>query len=234
MKKDLTNLKGFIYKIISPNHKIYIGQTLNWYKRKSNYKYNKFFQQTKLWNNCNFYNWNPIDTFEVIEECFCGFEKKNLNEREKYWINYYDSFKNGLNCNEGGHGNIGHIHSIESKDKMRKSKIGIKHSIERNIKKSEKRKGFKHTEDSKAKMSKTKLANMNQQIKDKIRNGLIGNKNGIGNKGNAKKIICLTNNVIYNSVKEAALNLNLYSSNIISVCKGKQKKTGGYNFKYYE
>ena len=29
MKRDLTNVKGYIYKITSPNGKIYIGQTIN-------------------------------------------------------------------------------------------------------------------------------------------------------------------------------------------------------------
>ena len=32
-------------------------------------------------------------TFEVIEEC----EIKKLNEREQYWINYYDCYNNGYN-----------------------------------------------------------------------------------------------------------------------------------------
>ena len=34
MKRDLTEIKGFIYRIISPNNKIYIGQTINPKKRK--------------------------------------------------------------------------------------------------------------------------------------------------------------------------------------------------------
>ena len=37
-------------------------------------------------------------TYEVIEEC--SIEK--LNERESYWIQYYDSIKKGYNCSEGG------------------------------------------------------------------------------------------------------------------------------------
>ena len=236
MKRDLTSVKGFIYKIISPNKKIYIGQTLNWQKRKSDYRYKKFELQTKLWNNCSFYDWNPEDTFEVIEECFCGFEKENLNEREKYWIKFYDSFKNGLNCNEGGHGNLGHKFSVESLKKMSDAKKGVKHSKERNLRKSErqKKRAFKHSEESKNKMSKVKIEKMTDEIKDKIRVGLLGNKNGIGNKGGSKKIICITNNKVYNSIKEAALSLYLHEPAIGLVCKGKYKQTGGYKFKYYE
>lgn len=38
-------------------------------------------------------------TFEVLEEC----DLSLLDEREKYWIQYYNTYKgNGYNCNEGG------------------------------------------------------------------------------------------------------------------------------------
>ena len=71
-------------------------------------------------------------------------------------------------------------------------------------------------------------------IKDKIRNGLINNKNGLGNKGNPKKVICITNGRIYNSIKEACDELGLHSGGIIANCKGIYKQTKGYKFKYYE
>ena len=34
----------------------------------------------------------------MIEEC----SSEQLNEREAYWIKYYDTVKNGYNCSEGG------------------------------------------------------------------------------------------------------------------------------------
>lgn len=43
-------------------------------------------------------------TFEVLEEC----PSELLNEREIYWINYFDSYYNGYNCTLGG--NESHIH----------------------------------------------------------------------------------------------------------------------------
>lgn len=232
--RDLTEVIGYIYKITSPNNKIYIGQTLNFRNRKYYYNSGNFKQQVKLYNNVNFYNWIPGDTFELIEECFCGYNKSFLNERERYWIIYYDSFKNGLNCNEGGHGNIGHKHSEDSKLKMKNAKLGIKHSKERNNKKSEYTKGRIHSDVSKKKMSDIKKQNMTDDIKDKIREGLIGNKNGIGNKGAARKVLCLNNNIIYDSIKSAADDLTLHATLIGNVCKGKNKQTGGYKFKYYE
>ena len=37
-------------------------------------------------------------TFEILEECI----PEQLNERESYWIKYYDTVNNGYNCSEGG------------------------------------------------------------------------------------------------------------------------------------
>lgn len=232
MNRDLTNIKGYIYKIISPNNKIYIGQTLNFKNRKYYYKSGDFKKQVKLYNNVNYYKWSPIDTIEIIEECLCGENKEILNEREIFWISYYDSFKNGLNCNEGGSGNIGYEFSEETLKKMSDAKIGKKHPEWRNLQKSEYTKGRKHTEESKEKMSIVKRERMNDQIKEKIRNGLIGNKNGIGNKGNRISVLCLNNNKIYDSIKEACDELNLHTSGITNVCNGKYKQTKGYKFKY--
>ena len=234
MKREFLNVKGFIYKILSPNGKVYIGQTINLKKRKSYYKTNNFKQQIKLWNNCKFYNWKPLENFEVIEECLCGINKENLNKREKYWIKYFKSFKNGLNCNEGGNGNVGHKHSDETKKKISKALLGVKHPEWRNKQKSKYTKGRRHTVKSKNKISETKQKNMNDKTKNLISEGLKGNKNGIGNKGGSKQIICLSNGFIYSSIKKAAIVLGLHEANISYVCKGKYKQTGGYKFKYYE
>lgn len=45
-----------------------------------------------------------IDKFHIslVEECTI----ENLNEREQYWINQYDSYKNGYNATLGGDGVI--------------------------------------------------------------------------------------------------------------------------------
>lgn len=49
-----------------------------------------------------------------------------------------------------------------------------------------------------------------------------------------KKIICITNNKIYDSMIEAAMELGVCQSKISLVCSGKRLSTGGYKFKYYE
>ena len=90
-----------IYKITNKiNHKCYIGQSVNINKRW-NAHINQF-------NNIDVYNY-PLYrafrkyglenfSFEVIETC----PRDKLNEREKYWIQYYDSCCNGYNQNLGG------------------------------------------------------------------------------------------------------------------------------------
>lgn len=234
MKKDLTNVIGYIYKITSPNGKVYVGQTINKKQRKYHYNSGSFKQQIKLWNSSQKHNWNPADTFEIIEECLCGENKCYLNKREKYWIQHHNSFKNGLNCNEGGHGNLGHIFSEESKKKMSESKKNVKHPEWRNNQKSVYTKGRTHSTESKEKMSKIKKEKMNDEVKQKISSGLKGNKNGLGNKGSSRRVICLNNNKIYDSIKEASLELNLHDTGIINVCKGVYSQTKGYKFKYYE
>ena len=40
--------------------------------------------------------------FEIIEECIL--DEKLLNAREKYWINYYNSYEEGYNSTRGGQG----------------------------------------------------------------------------------------------------------------------------------
>ena len=60
--RDLTNITGYIYKITAPNGAVYIGQTISYRKRKYQYNKGKFTRQTKLWNSCQKYCWNPADS----------------------------------------------------------------------------------------------------------------------------------------------------------------------------
>jgi len=51
---------------------------------------------------------------------------------------------------------------------------------------------------------------------------------------NAKSIICIENNKIYNSIIEASIDLGITASNIVAVCKHytSHKTAGGYHFEY--
>lgn len=85
-----------IYKITNPNGLIYIGQGIDIHNRWKIYNSTKAPKQPKL--RASFLEYG-IDAhlFEVIALC----EQKELNAIEIYYIDFYDSFKSGLNsCDE--------------------------------------------------------------------------------------------------------------------------------------
>lgn len=92
---------GFIYKIENIiNHKIYIGQTIkkNPEKRFKEHIYKAFSSpNTFLHEAIRKYGVKNF-IFSVIEEV----ENKDLNEREMYWVSYYDSYNKGYNMTLGG------------------------------------------------------------------------------------------------------------------------------------
>lgn len=96
---------GYIYAITnSVNNKVYVGQTI----RPVNARFRQHINDAKKYSkNSNIKLYNAINRYGsdkfsvcVIEEC----EAESLNEREKYWIKYYDSFHNGYNTTSGGGG----------------------------------------------------------------------------------------------------------------------------------
>lgn len=185
-------LTGVIYKLTSPNNKIYIGQTINFKNRCRKYKYNEFKRQIKLWNNCVKYKWNPIDTIEIIEVCLID----DLDNREIYWINKCDSFNYGLNSDLGGKGRRGFKHSDKTKEKLRKINFGKKHtedtkmkisqaskniSEETREKKRNASKGRKHTEETKLMIGNLNRGRkLTEEQKLKVSKANIGNKKMLG------------------------------------------------------
>lgn len=93
---------AYIYKITNiKNGKIYIGKTqFSVQKRFAEHCSDAFKERNEhrpLYSAIKKYG---IESFvvETIEET------NNANEREKYWIEYYGSFKNGYNATIGGDG----------------------------------------------------------------------------------------------------------------------------------
>lgn len=89
-----------IYKFTNKfNGQSYIGQSIHIeqrYKEHLNEIQNTRLQ-TKWYNAVRKYGIENF-TFEILEEC----EPNQLNEREIYWISFYDSFNNGYNSTPGG------------------------------------------------------------------------------------------------------------------------------------
>jgi len=83
-----------IYKITNPKGRVYIGQTVNFKKRFTSYRFLKCKTQRRLYNSLIKHGYLN-HKFEIVEEC----NIKNLNLRERYWQEYYNVLGNkGLNC----------------------------------------------------------------------------------------------------------------------------------------
>ena len=89
-----------IYKITNNiNQKVYIGQSIDIIRRWRNHKsFNEslcghypLYQAFKKYGLENF-------SFEIIEECL----PQELNDKEIYWIDFYNSYYNGYNQTTGG------------------------------------------------------------------------------------------------------------------------------------
>ena len=99
------------------NNKSYIGQSINienrWTHHKSELNNNRHINDylQNAWNKYGEDNFS----FIVIEEC----KESELNEKEIYYINKYNSMNNGYNLCEGGNGIRGYRHTKEEIEKMR-------------------------------------------------------------------------------------------------------------------
>jgi group I intron endonuclease len=85
-----------IYKITNPKGAVYIGQSIDIYRRFRYYKKTQNCnEQPKLYNSFLKYG-TDNHTFEIIEEC----SVEILNERERYWQDFYNATNRdkGLNC----------------------------------------------------------------------------------------------------------------------------------------
>ena len=105
---------GKIYLISNDvNNKLYVGQTI----QTLNKRFNGHCCYSKSDRSVNMYIKRAIhkygkDKFHItlIEECPINL----LNDREKYWIAFYDSYNNGYNLTKGGQdSNYFNLHRLE-------------------------------------------------------------------------------------------------------------------------
>jgi group I intron endonuclease len=144
-----------IYKITSPTGRIYIGQSTDIQKRWDSYARTQGKGQARL---CRSFLKHGIalHTFEVVEECL--FE--HLNERERYWQDYYDVLKeSGMNCRLVHTETKLAIFSEETRKKLSEASVGKKKS--------------EHTRQLMSNFAK----NRPQETRDKITANNIKNKN---------------------------------------------------------
>lgn len=168
---------GIIYKIQNKiNNKIYIGQTVNTFDRRYKNNLEKYTNNQHLKKSINKYG---IDNFDIIKVYDVAYSKEELDQKEIYYINLYDTMNpsKGYNKNTGGHNgrhsqeiinkiklaNTGKKRTEETKKllsvkaklrpKEKHPMLNKKHSEETKKKIGLKSKGRKHSKESREKMS---------------------------------------------------------------------------------
>lgn len=220
-----------IYKITNPSGKIYIGQSINIYKRWKKYKSLTCKNQTILYNSFVKYG---VDNhiFEIIEVC----DVNLLNEKERFYQEFYNCIgNNGLNCKLQSTNILKTVHSEETKKRISNSKIGKKLSEECKIKMSNSRKnkkqskqhienrfksrnGFKHSEESKKKMSiNNKKLNLGKKDTLEVR------LKKIKNNAMSKIILNTETGIYYDSISSASDSCGIPKSTLVSRLNGNLK-----------
>lgn len=114
------------------NDKKYIGQSIDvssrWRQHVKDSKNNRL-KSRYLYSSFNKYGIKNFN-LETIEE---NVPINRIDEREKYWISYYNTFApNGYNLTHGGEGSLGRKHTLLSKRKI-SEKAKIWHSKNKDI-----------------------------------------------------------------------------------------------------
>ena len=207
---------GYIYKITNTiNDKIYIGQTCTsiqyrWYGHKKDalsYRRNGHLQNAI--RKYGFENFN----IEEIEEC----DSDKLNEREMYWIKYYDSYNNGYNSNIGGDGlhkyNEKEIYKLwdegltfkEIKEKLKISKKHLRKILETYP-------PFIAQRDERYKLSRSRMTSQSRPVEQYSLNGQFIQE--------------------FPSIAEASRKTGAHKMAIVHSCQENYRIAGGYRWKY--
>jgi len=193
----------------SPTKKVYIGQSINIEKRFKHYASLDCKGQIKLYNSLKKYGISN-HILEVVEEC--GVEL--LNERERYWQDFYNVLCIGLNLTLTNCKTKSGKHSEETKLKIKttnnllKTWTGKKHRAESILKMSESSK--KQSIETRLKISKTKTGKT------------ILKTQGF-NHHNSKIVLCLSTGIFYGSAKLASIAYGIKYYTLKSRLIGKTK-----------
>ena len=126
-KNVITRISGIYGLRNRLNNKWYVGQSVNIKSRWKRYKYLMCEGQPKLYRALLKYGHSAFEE-NIIEPC--GPDKLILDDRETYWVKFYNSVDNGYNCTEGGFGSKGHSPSKQTRLKLSTARKGMKFSDE--------------------------------------------------------------------------------------------------------
>jgi group I intron endonuclease len=218
---------GFIYKITNKeNGMIYIGQTIQ--SLEDRWRQHRKKSSTCLYLKRAFEKYG-IDNF--IFEMICSCDNEELDKLEIQYMTEFNSIvPNGYNLREGG--NSGR-HNEETKRKISQALKGRTDIINHQL-------GKPVTEETKKKISDA-LKGRTDIIRNHCRNIGMHHTEKAKNKmseSHKKKInqYDLDNNFIktFNSIADAAIEINTCRDNIGRVCSGRNKTAAGFIWKYNE
>ena len=228
-----------IYKITNLiNGHSYIGESINIERRWKEHKSIPY--KASIYDAFQKYGIENF-SFEIIEECSI----EEFFEREKYWISFYDTYKNGYNMTKGGEGGpaCGHRRKVIQYD-INGNFIALYDSITQ----AEKELGIKNSNITRVCQGKAYEANgfqwryfeNNKNYKENIGKSLRKQKlresaiKNICNKNSLYNQIAQCNkeshNIIkiFNSIKEASIATGTTMSGIYRTLSGERKSAGGY------
>lgn len=213
------------------NNKSYIGQTCQNVKKRwqngAGYKNCPIFYQAILK-----YGWDNF-THDILEE---NLTEHEVDEREIYWINFYNSQKDGYNFTSGGCGN--HNFSQEHKQNLKNSvvkKLGKSvicvntKQIYSSINEASQKTGVNHIEDccsgklKSAGKDENGIALIWRFLEDYNEEEDIEFKKQIRTKTRVK---CLNTGIIYSSGKEASRITGVDNGSLSKCLNGKRKSAG--------
>jgi len=206
-----------IYKWTSPKGKSYIGQSVNLEKR-----YYDFFHREIYSNPYKKKGLTKIDrarkkypdfeqwTYEILEYC----NPNELNDKEQYYINLYNTFKNGYNETIGGKGCNGYKVSEEFKQLLSISRMGENNPM---YDKTPWNKGKTLSEEHKQKLSIVRKGKINNSLSKQV------------NQYSLDGIFIKT----FQSTNEVQRQLGYAQSAISLCCNGKRKTAYGFIWRYH-
>lgn len=180
---------------------------------------------------------------QILEIC----DKEKLNEREKYWIQYYNAFNSEdfYNLTEGGQQGDGWAacnrymknHPQEAQQIYQENSIklhnwlnehpDIKNQLTINMLKGAEQ--WRNANPNKVQEHMKQLNKAKQQWQNEHPEEYatqIANFIKVGSDANSKKIRCINTGEIFPSISEAARHYNIYQTNISKVLKGERKSAG--------
>lgn len=214
---------AIIYKVTNKeNKKSYIGQTtqepeVRWYHHLEDASLGsdlKFHRALRKYGKDGF-DWEIIETVEP----------EKLNEREKYWIAFYDSFHNGYNSTIGG-------------DNPPRNDISVICLETNQVFKSCKEAGEKMN------LSSVHIAECARKAKNRITVGGYHWMNykeyqekgpiyrETGNERNSVSVLCEETGIVYDSILAASKATGISRATIKKCCDGKTKNPKKYHWRY--